>query len=86
MGFYLNSTKSLTMYRNETGKPYFADKSMMLEEICPLTEQGIAENNTWLKRLERFADASRLEIVLARDILQDICGNINRRKSKCRTV
>lgn len=40
MGFYLDSRKSLTMYQNETLKPYFVDKTKILEELCPLVEQG----------------------------------------------
>jgi len=31
MGIYLNSKAAFTLYQNETKKPYFVDKSLMLE-------------------------------------------------------
>ncbi len=33
MGVYLNSLSAYTLYRNETRKPYFVDKTRMLEEL-----------------------------------------------------
>lgn len=40
LGFYLNSSKPVTLYHNETKKPYFVDKTPMLRELFPLVETG----------------------------------------------
>lgn len=40
MGFYLNSQNAYTLYKNETAKPYFVDKSKMLEELFPFVQEG----------------------------------------------
>lgn len=40
MGFYLNSSGPYSLYKSETAKPYFVDKSRMLEELFPLVEEG----------------------------------------------
>lgn len=40
MGLYLNSSKSATLYANETKRPYFVDKTAMLRELIPLVEAG----------------------------------------------
>ena len=40
MGIYLNSSAACTLYRSDAAKPYFIDKSMLLEELMPLAEQG----------------------------------------------
>lgn len=52
MGFYLNNAKAYTIYKNETSKPYFVDKSMILQELCPLVEQG--NNHICITRPRRF--------------------------------
>lgn len=40
MGIYLNSFNAYTLYKNETAKPYFVDKSQMLIKLFPLIDQG----------------------------------------------
>lgn len=40
MGFYLNSSEPAALYLNETKKPYFVDKTPMLQELIPLVEAG----------------------------------------------
>ncbi len=40
MGVYLNSQAAYTLYRNETTKTYFVDKTRILEELFPLVESG----------------------------------------------
>lgn len=40
MGVYLNSTKALTLYKSETARPYFVDKTRMLEELFPFIQEG----------------------------------------------
>lgn len=52
MGVYLNSETACTLYRNETEKPYFVDKSLMLEELFPLVKEG--SNYICITRPRRF--------------------------------
>lgn len=40
MANYLNSIKSVSLFRMERMKPYFVDKSPMIEELLPLIESG----------------------------------------------
>ena len=40
MGIFLNSIKSFQIYQNETKRPYFVDKTMLLTELFPMVEQG----------------------------------------------
>lgn len=40
MGVYLNSISAFTLYKNESVKPYFVDKTQMLEEIIPMVSEG----------------------------------------------
>ncbi len=40
MGSYLDSTIAYTLYKDETVKPYFVDKTGLLEELIPLVNQG----------------------------------------------
>ncbi|MCD7814407.1 MAG: ATP-binding protein [Lachnospiraceae bacterium] len=39
MGYYLNPEDVIDIYRRETVKPYFVDKTEMLNELIPLVEQ-----------------------------------------------
>ena len=52
MGFYLNSSTAYTLYRNESVKPYFVDKTLILEELFPLIEEG--SNYICITRPRRF--------------------------------
>ena len=52
MGVYLNNVNPYTMYRSECAKPYFVDKSLILQELCPLAEQG--NNHICITRPRRF--------------------------------
>lgn len=63
MGFYLNSTKSLTMYQNEVSKPYFVDKTMLLKELCPLVDQG--SNYICITRPRRFGKTIMANMISA---------------------
>ena len=40
MGIYVNSKNAYALYKKETLKPYFIDKSLLLEELFPLVEEG----------------------------------------------
>ena len=42
MGVYLNNATAYSLYRRETKKPYFVDKTQILEQLFPLVKE---ENN-----------------------------------------
>lgn len=52
MGIYLNSKTAYTLYKSETQRPYFVDKTKMLEELFPLVETG--NNHICITRPRRF--------------------------------
>ncbi|MCD8221486.1 MAG: AAA family ATPase [Clostridiales bacterium] len=52
MGYYLNSTKVFSLYESEVRKPYFVDKSEILNELIPFVEQG--NNHICITRPRRF--------------------------------
>ena len=52
MGIYVNSKTAYTLYKSETVKPYFIDKSMILKELFPLVEEG--NNYLCITRPRRF--------------------------------
>lgn len=52
MGYYLNSNKVFSLYESEVKKPYFVDKTGMLNELIPLVDQG--NNHICLTRPRRF--------------------------------
>lgn len=52
MGFYLNSQTAYSLYRSETVKPYFVDKTDMLRELFPLVMAG--NQHICLTRPRRF--------------------------------
>ncbi|MCD8118880.1 MAG: ATP-binding protein [Lachnospiraceae bacterium] len=52
MGYYLNSEDILDLYRRETAKPYFIDKTEFLLELFPLVEQE--GSNISVTRARRF--------------------------------
>lgn len=52
MGVYLNSRAAYTLYKSETEKRYFVDKSGMLEELFPLVRTG--NNHICITRPRRF--------------------------------
>lgn len=59
MGTYLNSPNTYTLYRDETTKPYFVDKTAMIGELFPLMEQG--SNYICLARPRRFGKTMAAE-------------------------
>lgn len=40
MGIYVNSKNAYALYKKETLKPYFVDKTLLLEELFSLVEEG----------------------------------------------
>lgn len=52
MGIYVNSKTAYTLYKSETVKPYFIDKTMILKELFPLVTEG--SNYLCITRPRRF--------------------------------
>ncbi|MCD8119229.1 MAG: ATP-binding protein [Lachnospiraceae bacterium] len=52
MGYYLNSTQALTLYKSEVDSPYFVDKSLLLRELFPLVKIG--NKHVCITRPRRF--------------------------------
>ncbi len=52
MGVYLNSKTAYTLYKGETKRTYFVDKSNMLKELFPLIEAG--NSHICITRPRRF--------------------------------
>lgn len=52
MGIYLNSKKPFGLYNSEAAKPYFVDKSLLIQELIPLVKAG--NNCVCITRPRRF--------------------------------
>lgn len=52
MGIYVNSKTAYTLYKSETLKPYFIDKTIILKELFSLVEEG--SNYLCITRPRRF--------------------------------
>lgn len=63
MGIYLNSETAYTLYRNESKKPYFVDKSLLLAELFPLVEEG--SNYICITRPRRFGKTMAANMIAA---------------------
>ena len=63
MGVYLNSTTAYTLYKNEVEKPYFVDKSQMLEQLFPLVSNG--NNHICITRPRRFGKTVMANMIAA---------------------
>ena len=63
MGVYLNSETARTLYKNETQKPYFIDKSLLLEELFPFVKEG--SNYICITRPRRFGKTVMANMIAA---------------------
>lgn len=63
MGIYLNNTTAYTLYKNETTKPYFVDKSNLLTELFPLIDEG--SNYICITRPRRFGKTIMANMIAA---------------------
>ena len=63
IGIYLNSESAYTLYKSETQKPYFVDKSRMIEELFPLIEEGA--NHICITRPRRFGKTVTANMISA---------------------
>jgi hypothetical protein len=63
MGVYLNSKTAYILYKSETEKTYFVDKSRMLEELFPLVQTG--NNHICITRPRRFGKTVMANMISA---------------------
>lgn len=63
MGTYLDSKTGFTLYQNETEKPYFVDKTLLLQELFPLIEEG--SNYVCITRPRRFGKTVMANMITA---------------------
>ena len=63
MGIYLNGTTAYTLYKSETVKPYFIDKTSMLEQLFPLVNEG--NNYICITRPRRFGKTVTANMIAA---------------------
>lgn len=63
MGIYINGSSAYTLYKNETEKPYFVDKTRMIEELIPLVEQG--SSYVCITRPRRFGKTMAADMIAA---------------------
>ncbi|MCD7745261.1 MAG: ATP-binding protein [Lachnospiraceae bacterium] len=61
MRCYLNTVDSYELYERETKKPYFVDKTKLLEKLFPLVEQG--GSNIAVTRPRRFGKSITAEMI-----------------------
>lgn len=63
MGIYLNSRKPSALYESEKSKPYFIDKTPLLNELIPLAESG--NNYICITRPRRFGKTVMANMIAA---------------------
>ncbi|WP_283683446.1 AAA family ATPase [Parablautia sp. Marseille-Q6255] len=69
MGVYLNSKTAYTLYKSETEKNFFVDKSKILEELFPLVQTG--NNHICITRPRRFGKTVTANMISA--FFSDAC-------------
>lgn len=63
MGIYVNSKSAYTLYKSETVKPYFVDKTLILKELFPLVDEG--NNCLCITRPRRFGKTVMANLIAA---------------------
>ena len=63
MGVYLNSPSAYTFFKREAAKPYFVDKSRMLEQLFPLVSEG--NHDICITRPRRFGKTVMANMIAA---------------------
>lgn len=63
MGVYLDSKTAYTLYKSETEKPYFVDKTRILTELFPLVRTG--NNHICITRPRRFGKTVMANMIAA---------------------
>lgn len=84
MGIYLDGSTAYTLYKSESVKPYFVDKTRMPESLFPFVDEG--NNHICITRPRRFGKtvmANMIAAFSAKDrtamIFLISCGSRNRR-------
>ena len=57
MGFYLNSRKARSNYKEITETAYFVDKSLMIEELIPIVGEGegiVSRAGRWIGKSSKY--------------------------------
>lgn len=72
MGIYLNSEAAYRLYKNEAEKPYFVDKTLLLEELFPLVKEGT--NYVCITRPRRFGKTVMANMITAFFFESTGCG------------
>lgn len=63
MGIYLNSKSAYALYKSETQKPYFVDKTRLIGELFPLVSTG--NNHICITRPRRFGKTVAANMISA---------------------
>ena len=63
MGIYLDSKTAYALYRKEIRKPYFVDKTKMLEELISVIREG--GDNICITRPRRFGKTVAANMIAA---------------------
>lgn len=63
MGIYLNGTTAYTLYKSESLKPYFVDKTALLEQLFPFIKEG--NNYICITRPRRFGKTVTANMIAA---------------------
>ena len=63
MGIYLNGTTAYTLDKSETAKPYFVDKTLMLEQLFPFINEW--NNCICITRPRRFGKTVMANMIAA---------------------
>ena len=63
MGVYLDSKTGYALYKSETEKLYFVDKTLLLKELFPLVEEG--SNYVCVTRPRRFGKTVMANMIAA---------------------
>ena len=62
MGFYLNSRKARSNYKEITETAYFVDKSLMIEELIPIVGEGegiVSRAGRWIGKSSKYICITR---------------------------
>lgn len=63
MGIYLDGSTAYTLYKSESVKPYFVDKTRMLESLFPFVDEG--NNHICITRPRRFGKTVMANMIAA---------------------
>lgn len=90
MGIYLNGTSAYALYKGETTKPYFVDKTQLLENLFPLVDSG--NSHICITRPRRFGKTVMANMIASffckgcdsQDVFQNLAISKNEKYSQYR--